>query len=58
MGKRNPVTLVSAVVKRNSAVVTGNLCEANIPPTTIQSTPYCDQGYNDMQNCESAERHP
>jgi hypothetical protein len=31
MGKRNPVTLVSIVVKRNIAVVTGNLCEANIP---------------------------
>src|SRR5262249_14302954 len=35
MGKRNPVTLVSAVVKRNNAVVIGNLCEANIPHTTI-----------------------
>jgi hypothetical protein len=39
MGKRNPVTLVSAVVKRNRAVVTGNLCEANIPPTTISPLP-------------------
>src|SRR5262249_57656695 len=39
MGKRNPVTLVSAVVKRNSAVVTGNLCEANISPTTISPLP-------------------
>jgi hypothetical protein len=39
MGKRNPVTLVSAVVKRNSAVVTGNLCEANIPPITISPLP-------------------
>jgi hypothetical protein len=27
------------VVKRNSAVVTGNLCEANIPPTTINPLP-------------------
>jgi hypothetical protein len=34
-GKRNPVKLVSAVVKRKNAVVTGNLFEANIPPTTI-----------------------
>src|ERR1700722_15503789 len=32
MGKRNPVKLVSAVVKRKSAVVTGKLFEANIPP--------------------------
>jgi hypothetical protein len=39
MGKRNPVTLVSAVVKRNSAVVTGKLSEANIPPTTISPLP-------------------
>src|SRR5215472_10333897 len=39
MGKRNPVTLVSTVVKRNNAVVTGNLCEANIPPTTISPLP-------------------
>ena len=39
MGKRNPVTLVSAVVKRNSSVVTGSLCEANIPPTTISPLP-------------------
>jgi len=39
MGKRNPVTLVSAVEKRNSAAVTGNLCEANIPPTTISPLP-------------------
>src|SRR5215468_7983880 len=39
MGKRNPVMLVSAEVKRNSAVVTGNLCEANIPPTTISPLP-------------------
>src|SRR5215468_5486417 len=39
MGKRNPVTLVSIVVKRNIAVVTGNLCEANIPPTTISPLP-------------------
>jgi hypothetical protein len=39
MGKRNPVTLVSAVVKRNSAVVTGNLSEANIPPKTISPLP-------------------
>jgi hypothetical protein len=39
MGKRNPVTLVSAVVKRNSAVVTGYLSEANIPPTTISPLP-------------------
>src|SRR5215831_2247528 len=39
MGKRNPVTLVSAVVKRNRAVVAGNLCEANIPPTTISPLP-------------------
>src|SRR5262245_34884359 len=39
MGKRNPVTLVSAVVKRNNAVVIGNLCEANIPPTTISPPP-------------------
>jgi hypothetical protein len=39
MGKRNPVTLVSAVVKRKSAVVTGNLSEASIPPTTI--SPAC-----------------
>ena len=31
-----PVKLVSAVVKRKSAVVPGNLCEANIPPTTIR----------------------
>ena len=33
MGNKKPVRLVSAVVKRNSAVVPGNLCEANIPPT-------------------------
>src|SRR5262245_51511815 len=39
MGKRNPVKLVSPVVKRNNAVVTGNLCEANIPPTTISPLP-------------------
>src|SRR5262249_21856775 len=39
MGKRNPVTLVSAVVKRNSAVAPGNLCEANSPPTTISPLP-------------------
>ena len=39
MGKRNPVTLVSAVVKRKSAVVTGNLSEASIPPTTISPLP-------------------
>ncbi|MFY9835405.1 MAG: hypothetical protein WAK55_02865 [Xanthobacteraceae bacterium] len=39
MGKRDPVTLVSAVVKRKSAVVTGNLSEANIPPTTINPLP-------------------
>ena len=39
MGKRNPVKLVSAVVKRKSAVVTGNLFEANIPPTTISPLP-------------------
>src|SRR5215467_1921510 len=39
MGKRNPVTLVSAVVKRKSAVVTGSLFEANIPPTTINPLP-------------------
>src|SRR6516162_7203229 len=39
MGKRNPVTLVSIVVKRNIAVVTGNLCEANTPPTTISQLP-------------------
>jgi hypothetical protein len=39
MGKRNPVTLMSAVVKRNSAVVTGNLSEANIPPPTISPLP-------------------
>jgi hypothetical protein len=38
-GKRNPVTLVSAVVKRKGAVVTGNLFEANIPPTTISPLP-------------------
>src|SRR5262249_8885992 len=31
--------LVSAVVKRNSAVVPGSLCEANIPPTTINPLP-------------------
>jgi hypothetical protein len=31
-GKRNPVRLVSAVVKRKSTVVTGKLFEANIPP--------------------------
>ena len=39
MGKRNPVKLVSAVVKRKSAVVTGKLFEANIPPTTISPLP-------------------
>jgi hypothetical protein len=39
MGKRNPVKLVSAVVKRKSAVVSGNLFEANIPPTTISPLP-------------------
>src|SRR5262245_62128351 len=39
MGKRNPVRLVSAVVKRKSAVVTGKLFEANIPPTTISPLP-------------------
>src|SRR5262249_27056580 len=39
MGKRNPVELVSAVVKRKIAVVTGNLFEANIPPTTISPLP-------------------
>src|SRR5262249_36489528 len=39
MGKRNPVTLVSAVVRRKIAVVPGNLCEANIPPTTISPLP-------------------
>src|SRR5262245_4792049 len=39
MGKRNPVTLVSAVVKRKSAVVTGSLFEANNPPTTINPLP-------------------
>jgi hypothetical protein len=39
MGNKNPVTLVSAVVKRNSAVVPGNLCEANIPPTTTNPLP-------------------
>src|SRR5262245_25884453 len=39
MGKRNPVKLVSAVVKRKIAVVTGNLFEANIPPTTISPLP-------------------
>src|SRR5262249_52433979 len=39
MGKRNPVKLVSAVVKRKSPVVTGNLFEANIPPTTISPLP-------------------
>ena len=33
------VTLVSAVVKRNIAVVNGNLCEASIPPTTISPPP-------------------
>ena len=33
------LALVSAVVKRNSAVVTGNLSEANIPPTTISPLP-------------------
>jgi len=30
-----PVKLVSAVVQRKSAVVTGKLFEAHIPPTTI-----------------------
>jgi hypothetical protein len=35
VGKRNPFTPVSAVVKRKSAVVSGNLFEANIPPMTI-----------------------
>jgi len=39
MGKRNPVKLVSAVVKRKSAVVTGKRFEANIPPTTISPLP-------------------
>jgi hypothetical protein len=39
MGKRNPVKLVSAVVKRKSTVVTGNLFKANIPPTTISPLP-------------------
>ena len=39
MGKINPVKLVSAVAKRKSAVVTGNLFEANIPPTTISPLP-------------------
>src|SRR5215475_12326959 len=39
MGKRNPVKLVSAVVKRKRAVVTGKLFEANIPPTTISPLP-------------------
>jgi hypothetical protein len=39
MGKRNPVKPVSAVVKRKSAVVAGNLFEANIPPTTISPLP-------------------
>src|SRR5262245_14610559 len=39
MGKRNPVRLVSAVVKRKSAVVTGKLFEASIPPTTISPLP-------------------
>jgi hypothetical protein len=39
MGNRNPVTLVSTVVKRKNAVVTGNLFEANIPPTTISPLP-------------------
>src|SRR5262249_11898450 len=39
MGKRNPVKLVSAVVMRKSAVVAGNLFEANIPPTTISPLP-------------------
>src|ERR1700726_4348357 len=39
MGNRNPVTLVRIVVSRNSAVVRGNLCEANIPPTAIRPLP-------------------
>jgi hypothetical protein len=39
MGNRNPVKLVSPVAKRNNAVVTGNLCEANIPPATISPLP-------------------
>jgi hypothetical protein len=36
-GKRKPVKLVSAVVKRKSAAVT--VFEANIPPTTISPLP-------------------
>jgi hypothetical protein len=43
MGKRNPVKLVSAVVKRKSAVVTGKLFEANIPPTTISPLPIAER---------------
>jgi hypothetical protein len=39
IGKINPVKLVSAVVKRKSAVVTGKVFEANIPPTTISPLP-------------------
>src|SRR5262245_30968826 len=39
MGKRNPVKLVSAVVKRKIAVVTGILFEANIQRTTISPLP-------------------
>jgi hypothetical protein len=58
MGNRKPVTLVSIVVKRNNAVVPGNLCEASIPPTTIKPTPNRNQSNNDMQKSEGSDRHP
>src|SRR5580658_1446318 len=39
MGNKNPVRLVSTVVSRKSAVVSGSRFEANIPPTTTSPLP-------------------
>src|SRR5262245_10821017 len=44
--------LVSAVVRRKIAVVPGNLCEANIPPTTISPLPIATRV---MMTCKSVK---
>ena len=53
MGNRKPVTLVSTVVNRNSAVVTGSRLEANIPPTATSPLPIEISVIDHMQKRES-----
>ena len=55
-GKRNPVTLVSTVVARNSAVIAGELRPSNMPNRTMMPDKIPDQADDGVKQSKIFKR--